>query len=178
VTGDDPLLGALREENEQLRAANQQLTDQLAAVRAGQGELAKHFRVTPPLRRVQESLRPLASERRRRASVTSRATPMPLVAAKPALPLEITNYQASRHPLLARTRGWLRGEPLLPRPDIRREQAAQAESWWLYISSIPSRGPHSLNGSSEFQCRSTLWSHWLRDGPRPWPTPSSRNSLT
>ena len=158
MTGDDPLLGALREENEQLRAANRQLTDQLAAVRAGQEELAKHLRVTAPLRRVQESLRLLASERRRRASVTSGATPMPSVAAKPALPLEITNHQASRHPLLARTRGWLRGEPLLPgRTSARWERAARAESWWSYTSSTPSSGPHSLDGSSESQCRSTLW---------------------
>ena len=117
MTGDDPLLGALREENELLRAANQQLTDQLAAVRAGQEELAKHLRMTAPLRRVQESVRLLASERRRRAGVTS--GPPPSVDAKPARQLEITNHQASRHPLLARTRGWLSGEPLLPRPDIR-----------------------------------------------------------
>ena len=33
--------------------------------------------------------------------------------------LDITDDQASRHPLLARTREWLAGQPLLPEPDLR-----------------------------------------------------------
>ena len=68
VTDEDPLVGALREENERLRAQNRMLNDQMAAAQAAQTELAKHLKVTAPLRRVQESLRHRAGEKRRKAS--------------------------------------------------------------------------------------------------------------
>ena len=44
------------------RAQNRLLTEQMAAIRAAQEELAKHLKVTAPLRRVQESLRHRAGE--------------------------------------------------------------------------------------------------------------------
>ena len=118
VSDEDPLISALREENERLRAQNLMLNEQMAAAQVAQTELAKHLKVTAPLRRVQESLRHRAGEKRRKASVAgvdvaTSATPMPPTS------LAITDEQASRHPLLARTRDWLAGQPLLPEPDIR-----------------------------------------------------------
>ena len=118
VTDQEPLISALREENERLRAQNLMLNEQMAAAQAAQAELAKHLKVTAPLRRVQESLRRRAGEKRRKATlagadVAISATPMPPTS------LAITDEQASRHPLLARTRDWLAGQPLLPEPDVR-----------------------------------------------------------
>ena len=118
VTDEDPLIGALREENERLRAQNVRLTEQTAAAQAAQTELAKHLKVTAPLRRVQESLRHRAGEKRRKASVAG-ADVATSAALAPPTSLAITDGQASRHPLLARTRDWLAGQPLLPEPDIR-----------------------------------------------------------
>ena len=68
VSDQEPLISALREENERLRAQNRMLNEQMAAAQAAQTELAKHLRVTAPLRRVQESLRHRAGEKRREAS--------------------------------------------------------------------------------------------------------------
>ena len=118
VSDQERLISALREENERLRAHNLMLNEQMAAAQAAQAELAKHLKVTAPLRRVQESLRRRAGEKRRKgpvagAGVAISATPMPPTS------LAITDEQASRHPLLARTRGWLAGQPLLPEPDVR-----------------------------------------------------------
>ena len=118
VSDHDPLIRALREENQRLRAQNLMLNEQMAAAQAAQTELAKHLKVTAPLRRVQESLRHRAGEKRRKASVAGvdvaiSAAPIPPTS------LAISDEQASRHPLLARTRDWLAGQPLLPEPDIR-----------------------------------------------------------
>ena len=55
VSDQEPLISALREENERLRAQNRMLNEQMAAAQAAQTELAKHLKVTAPLRRVQES---------------------------------------------------------------------------------------------------------------------------
>ena len=118
VSDQEPLISALREENERLRAQNRILNEQMAAVQAAQSDLAKHLRVTAPLRRVQESMRHRAGEKRREASgagaeVAISATP------SPPRSLAVTDGQASRNPLLARTRDWLAGHPLLPEPDLR-----------------------------------------------------------
>ena len=118
VTDQEPLISALREENERLRAQNLMLNEQMAAAQAAQTELAKHLKVTAPLRRVQESLRHRAGEKRRKASVAG-ADVATSAAPTPPTSLAITDEQASRHPLLARTRDWLAGQPLLPEPDIR-----------------------------------------------------------
>ena len=118
VSDEDPLIGALREENERLRAQNLMLNEQMAAAQVAQTELAKHLKVTAPLRRVQESLRHRAGEKRRKASVAG-ADVATSATSMPPTSLAITDEQASRHPLLARTRDWLAGQPLLPEPDIR-----------------------------------------------------------
>ena len=119
-SGEDPLLAALRKENAQLRAQNQLLVNQMATTRLAQEELAKHLKVTAPLRKVQESLRLRAGQRRRRTATLADAdgSGMP---ARPSLPPRpvITDDQASRHPLLRRTRAWLTGQPLVPEPEIR-----------------------------------------------------------
>ena len=117
TSAEDPLIRALREENEQLREQNRLLTEQMAAVRAAQAELARHLKVTAPLRRAQESVRHRIGERRRKAALIRPGAPL---ASPPAqTSLDITDDQASRHPLLARTRDWLAGQPLLPEPDLR-----------------------------------------------------------
>ena len=115
---EDPLIRALREENERLREQNRLLTEQMADVRVAQEELARHLRVTSPLRRAQESVRRRIGERRRKAAPFG---PGDLSAMEMAGPtsLDITDDQASRHPLLARTREWLAGQALLPEPDLR-----------------------------------------------------------
>ena len=119
-TDEDPLLAALREENVRLRAQNKLLVDQMSAARLAQEALAKHLRVTAPLRRLQESLRLRAGQRRRKVAAAPRKA---VVGGTPQhsapTSLVITDDQASRHPLLRRTRAWLAGEPLLPAPDIR-----------------------------------------------------------
>ena len=124
----DPLLAALQAENERLRVANRLLVDQLAAANTAQEILAKHLRVTAPLRRVQEARRMRAGERRRRATTrpaaqldaTSTAPPVAATArGSTSTALAITDDQAARHPLLARTRDWQAGGPLLPEPDLR-----------------------------------------------------------
>ena len=117
TSDEDPLVRALREENEQLREQNRLLSEQMAAVRAAQEELARHLRVTAPLRRAQESVRHRIGERRRRAASSGPSDP-PATRLAPTS-LDITDDQASRHPLLARTRDWLAGQPLLPEPDLR-----------------------------------------------------------
>ena len=118
VSDHEPLIRALREENQRLRAQNLMLNEQMAAAQAAQEELAKHLKVTAPLRRVQESLRHRAGEKRRKASVAGEDV---AISAAPIPPtsLDITDERASRHPLLARTRDWLAGQPLLPEPDLR-----------------------------------------------------------
>ena len=115
---EDPLVAALREENERLRAQNRLLIDQMAASRAAQDDLAKHLRVTAPLRRVQESLRHRAGERRRGAAGGTRFAPPASVPPRPPSALLITDDQASRHPLLSRTRDWL-ASGSLPESDVR-----------------------------------------------------------
>jgi hypothetical protein len=117
--GEDPLIRALSEENERLRSANQLLTEQIAGIRRAQEELARHLRVTAPLRRVQESLRHRASERRRSAAAATPIQPSQAVAPRPTAVHVITDDQDSRHPLLSRTRDWLAGGSLHPEPDIR-----------------------------------------------------------
>ncbi len=116
---EDPLVAALREENERLRAQNRLLIDQMAASRAAQDDLAKHLRVTAPLRRVQESLRHRAGGRRRGAAGDTRFAPPESVPPRPPSALLITDDQASRHPLLSRTRDWLASGSLLPESDVR-----------------------------------------------------------
>jgi hypothetical protein len=111
--GDSPLVAALREENERLRRENAELQSRLAAMQDAQVVLAKHLRVTAPLRRVQEQLRLRASERRRAEQPRIPAAPVPTGG-----PLMITAAQAAGHPLLERTRRWLAGEPL-PAADLR-----------------------------------------------------------
>lgn len=111
------MIRALREENDQLRGQNQLLNEQMAAVRAAQEELARHLKVTAPLRRAQESVRYRIGERRRRSGLVGPSDPP----GPPLAPtsLDVTEDQAARHPLLARTREWLAGQPLLPEPDLR-----------------------------------------------------------
>ena len=121
ASGEDPLLRALREENQRLKSQNQQLAEQIAATRAAQEELARHLRVTAPLRRVQETVRLRAGEKRRSAE---RSGALPHSSAAPTRPptdLAITDEQAASHPLLARTRDWLAGHPLPSEPDLRPE---------------------------------------------------------
>jgi len=118
VSDEDPLIRALREENGRLRAQNLMLTEHMAAAQVAQAELAKHLRVTAPLRLVQESLRRHAGEKRRKASVAGVDVAMS-AALTPPTSLAITDEQASRHPLLSRTRDWLAGQPLFPEPSIR-----------------------------------------------------------
>ena len=111
------MIRALREENDQLRGQNQLLYEQMAAVRAAQEELARHLKVTAPLRRAQESVRYRIGERRRKSGLDGPSDPP----GSPLAPtsLDVTDDQAARHPLLARTREWLAGQPLLPEPDLR-----------------------------------------------------------
>ena len=116
---EDPLLGALRDENERLRAQNRILSEEMVATRAAQEELAKHLKVTAPLRRVQECLRHRAGDRRRRASGGAGIHPPASPRANPDSGLVISDAQAARHPLLARTRDWLAGQTLLPDPRVR-----------------------------------------------------------
>ena len=117
TSDEDPLVRALREENEQLREQNRLLSAQMAAVRAAQEELARHLRVTAPLRRAQESVRHRIGERRRKAASSGPCDP-PATRLVPTS-LDITDDKAARHPLLGRTRDWLAGQPLLPEPDLR-----------------------------------------------------------
>ena len=126
-TDEDPLLPALREENVRLRAQNQLLVDQMSAARLAQEALAKHLRVTAPLRQIQESLRLRAGQRRRKVAAPPGKDGFGGPAKPSALPpLVITDDQASRHPLLRRTRDWLAGQPLLPAPDIRPLRAGRS----------------------------------------------------
>ncbi len=118
ASDQEPLISALRVENERLRAQNLMLRDQMAAAQVAQAELVRHLRVTAPLRLVQESLRRRAEGKRRRATVAGVDLPTSATSTPPAA-LVITDEQASRHPLLSRTRDWLSGQPLLPEPDIR-----------------------------------------------------------
>ena len=111
------MIRALREENERLREQNRLLTEQMADVRVAQEDLARHLKVTAPLRRAQESVRHRLGERRRKAP-PSRPGDLSATEMAPTS-LDITDDQASRHPLLARTREWLAGRPLLPEPDLR-----------------------------------------------------------
>jgi hypothetical protein len=89
------------------------LKEQMAAAQVAQSELAKYLRVPAPLRRVQESLRRRTGDRRRRAGVDVASS----ASRTPPISLDITDEQVSRHhPLLARTRDCLTGQPLLPEP--------------------------------------------------------------
>ena len=118
ASDEEPLIRALREENDRLRAQNRLLTEQMAAIRVAQAELATQLKVTAPLRRVQESLRHRAGEKRRKAGASGGEAAAPATPTRTA-DLDITDVQASRHPLLARTRDWIAGQPLLPEPDLR-----------------------------------------------------------
>jgi lipopolysaccharide biosynthesis protein len=111
---------ALRDENERLRGENDRLTAEVSAMRAAQADLAKHLRMTAPLRRVQERLRLRASEGRRQAQTPTRqegrswGTP-DATASLAAIPEDY----AARHPLVARTRVLISGGELTPAADMR-----------------------------------------------------------
>jgi lipopolysaccharide biosynthesis protein len=120
VHGRDPLVDALREENQRLAERNAELSARLEAMQAAQAVLAKHLRLTAPLRRVQEQVRLRASKRRRAARPTGPAVPVPSHE-----PLQITAAQAAGHPLLERTRRWASGE-VLPAADLRPVAAGRA----------------------------------------------------
>jgi hypothetical protein len=101
TSAEDPLGRSLLEENERLRAQNRLLTEQMVAVRGAQEELAKHLKVTAPLRRVQESLRHRAGQRRRRADEAGGGQPAAGLVPTPPSALAVSDEQATRHPLLA-----------------------------------------------------------------------------
>jgi hypothetical protein len=147
ASGEDPLILALREEDERLRSGNQLLTEQMAAIRGAQEELAKHLRVTAQLRRVQKSLRHRAGERRPRAAAANGIQPSE-AAPRPTAAHVITDDQATRHPLLSRTRDWLEGGSLLPEPDIRplrlREARLAIEDFEHEAASIDGTTAHVL----------------------------------
>jgi hypothetical protein len=93
----------------------------LLVERPVQKELATHLRVTAPLRPVQELPRHTAGERRRRTAGAIGVKPPQAAAPQPAAALVITDDQAARHPLLSRTRDWLKGgSPLAGRTSARR----------------------------------------------------------
>jgi len=127
VPGEDPLVAALRRENERLRDRNLRLLRELEAAQRAQEDLVLALRMTAPLRRLQELARHRRQERRRRQSAAKAAgTPLRLVPGPPAeLPGHdvrprhsvFTQAQVDRHPLLARTRRWLEGEPISA-PDL------------------------------------------------------------
>ena len=121
----DPLVEALREENAHLRGQNELLTDQIRQLRQAQEELARHLRLTAPLRRVQERLRLARTHRRRAARPPGQS---PEAAGRPAGPpagwtraalLGLPPARAAAHPLLARTRDDLTGVAPLPQADLR-----------------------------------------------------------
>lgn len=134
---EDPLVAALREENEYLRSRNHHLAMQLAAAQTLQEEIGAVLRLTAPLRRLQELARHRRQDRRRRtlgdtapahvarAETTSPpATSVPLdrrragVASPPRPHVSISDAQAERYPLLARTRTWAAGGQI-SRPEMR-----------------------------------------------------------
>lgn len=115
----DPLLVALAAENELLRQRNSALAGEVATMRQAQAALARHLRVTAPLRVVQQRLRLARSTRRRarvadspRASATSRG---------PATLGQVTDEQRASHPLLRRTADLQAGIPLPGPPAQPRE---------------------------------------------------------
>ena len=130
VPGEDPLVTALRLENSLLLETNKDLTKQLSAARAAQDELAAVMRWTAPLRRIQEMARLRKQERRRRTDTAASIVAGPehverslhtgdgppdgqtaLSRVGHMAPV-ITDAQAMRYPLLARTREWMSGRPI------------------------------------------------------------------
>jgi lipopolysaccharide biosynthesis protein len=88
-------------------------------MRAAQADLARHLRLTAPLRRVQEHLRLRAARRRRARTVALSAVPSPTIHPGAVNGLVIPDEAAARHPLLARTRERLSGRPVGPAVDLR-----------------------------------------------------------
>lgn len=127
ASAEDPLVAALRIENEQLLATNRDLARRLSAAHAAQSELAALMRLTAPLRRVQEVARLRKQERRRRTATVptpgigydSRDLPTAGPGNAPGhdsvravghvAPI-ISDSQAARYPLLGRTRRWMSGQ--------------------------------------------------------------------
>jgi hypothetical protein len=136
AAGEDPLVAALRMENALLLETNKDLARQLSAARAAQAEVAGLMRLTAPLRRVQEMARLRKQERRRRSepaappavgsqSLELTPGPGPQIAVGQAaitrsghMPTVISDAQAARYPLMARTREWMAGRPISA-PDIQ-----------------------------------------------------------
>ena len=118
VTDEDPLIRALREENERLRAQNRMLTEQMAAVRAAQDGA----------RQAPEGDCPTASgpgvPAAPRRGEAAQGAPWPGLATSrhrqcPDAPSTSPMIRPPATPCSARTREWLAGRPLLPEPDIR-----------------------------------------------------------
>jgi hypothetical protein len=115
------LVAALRAENDALRGRIAELDKQVQALRVAHRELvgSPEYRMVAPLRRVQEWLRLARQDRRRRGELRApgavrhpgRDSSGPLVGI--AAP-DITDSQAQRSPLLARTRDWVAGAQLAP----------------------------------------------------------------
>jgi hypothetical protein len=116
ATEAEALLAALREEHDRLLAENGQLRERLDAMQQAQTVLAKHLRVTAPLRRVQEQVRLRGSERRRRSGHQDPSEAQPPI--RSVIDLVITREQAAGHPLLERTRRMAEGEQP-DQPDVR-----------------------------------------------------------
>ena len=115
----DPLLAALAAENEQLRERNSALTGEVATMRQAQAALARHLRVTAPLRVLQQRLR-LARSTRRRTRLAGSAEATALAQA-PATLGPVTAQQRASHPLLRRTADLVAGIPLPGPPAQPRE---------------------------------------------------------
>lgn len=116
----EPLVLALREENQRLRGRIRALEAQVAAMERAQDQLAGALRMTAPLRRLQELVRHRQQERRRAMARHARHGGGALPGAAPAAlrHLTCTDEQVAAHPLIARTRAWATGE-LLPGPTQR-----------------------------------------------------------
>ncbi len=134
---EDPLVAALRMENAKLLESNRRLANQLSAAQAAQAEFTMFLRLTSPLRRIQEKARLRKERRRRRRAIdlSVQPGPDPVVRAhtrervdRPAGPATVTSQahaapvitdaQASRYPLLDRTREWMSGQQIAY-PDIQ-----------------------------------------------------------
>ena len=127
-TDEDPLLAALREENVRLRAQNKLLVDQMSAARLAQEALAKHLRVTAPLRQIQESLRLRAGQRRRKVAAPPGKDVCRRCPRSPR-PFPPSSSPTTRLPGIPCSAGPETGwpeQPLLPAPDIRPLRAGRS----------------------------------------------------
>jgi hypothetical protein len=136
VAGEDPLVAALRMENSLLLETNKELAKQLSAARAAQAEVAGLMRMTAPLRRIQEMARLRKQERRRRTDTAASNAVGPegldvipgsghqltvshtTISHVGHVAPVISDAQAARYPLMARTREWMSGRPISA-PDIQ-----------------------------------------------------------